>query len=64
MEQVLRGCARTTAAVRRAIQHGQQSLYVPAEQYGINSKTVAKWKKRTFAEDAPTGPKEVRSTTS
>jgi hypothetical protein len=28
-----------------------------------NSKTVAKWKKRTFADDAPTGPKEVRSTT-
>jgi hypothetical protein len=39
MEQVLRGCARTTVAVRRAIQHGQQSLYVPAEQYGINSKS-------------------------
>jgi uncharacterized protein YjcR len=31
-----------------------------AEQYGINPKTVAKWKKRSFANDAPMGPKEVR----
>jgi hypothetical protein len=33
-----------------------------AEQYRINPKTVAKWKKRSFANDAPMGPKEVRST--
>ena len=33
-----------------------------AEQYGINPKTVAKRKKRSFANDAPMGPKEVWST--
>jgi transposase InsO family protein len=53
MGQVLHGCARTTAAV---------VLNGLAEQYGINPKTVAKWKKRSFANDAPMGPKEVRST--
>jgi hypothetical protein len=62
MGQVLHGCARTTAAVRRAIQHSQKSLNELAEQYGINPKTVAKWKKRSFANDAPMGPKDVRST--
>jgi uncharacterized protein YjcR len=48
--------------VRRAIQHSQKSLNDLAEQYGINPKTVAKWKKRGDANDAPMGPKEVRST--
>jgi hypothetical protein len=62
MGQVLHGCARTTAAVRRAIQHSQKSLNGLAEQYGINPKTVAKWRKRGFATDAPMGPKDVRST--
>jgi len=62
MGQVLHGCARTTAAVRRALQHSQKSLNELAEHYGINPKTVAKWKKRSFANDAPMGPKEVRST--
>jgi len=40
MGQVLHGCARTTEAVRRAIQHSQKSLNDLAEQYGINPKTV------------------------
>lgn len=62
MGQVLHGCARTTEAVRRAIQHSQKSLNALAGQHGINPKTVAKWKKRTFANDAPMGPKEVHST--
>jgi hypothetical protein len=62
MGQVLHGFARTTASVRRALQHSQKSLHELAEQYGINPKTVAKWKKRGFANDAPMGPKEVRST--
>jgi transposase InsO family protein len=60
--QVLHGSARTTAAVRRAIQHRQESLRVLARRHGINPKTVAKWKKRTSAADRPTGPKAPRST--
>ena len=59
--QVLHGSARTTAAVRRAIQHSQASLIELAGRYGINAKTVAKWRKRTSVEDAAMGPKQSRS---
>src|SRR5258708_27365456 len=56
------GSATTTEAVRRAIQHYQESLKALARRHGINPKTVAKWKKRTTAADLPTGPKEAKST--
>lgn len=62
MGQVLHGGATTTEAVRRAIQHSQESLRMLAKRYGINQKTVAKWKTRTSVADLPTGPKEPRST--
>src|SRR5690606_34574076 len=62
MGQVHHGNATTTAAVRRAIQHSQESLRALAKRYGINQKTVAKWKKRTSVADLPTGPKEPHST--
>jgi hypothetical protein len=62
MGQVHHGSATTTAAVRRAIQHSQESLRTLAKRYGINQKTVAKWRGRTSALDLPTGPKEPRST--
>src|SRR6201999_465833 len=62
MGQVLHGCATTTEAVRRAIQHSQESLRALAKRYGINQKTVAKWKKRASPSDLPTGPKEAKST--
>jgi transposase-like protein len=61
MGQILHGCATTTEAVRRAIQNSQESLRALAKRYGINQKTVAKWKKRTSAKDLPTGPKEAKS---
>lgn len=62
MGQVLHGSATTTEAVRRAIQRSQESLRALAKRYGINQKTVAKWRERTSAADLPTGPKEPRST--
>ena len=62
MGQVLHGSATTTEAVRRAIQHIQESLRALARRYGINQKTVAKWKGRTSVADLPTGPREARST--
>src|SRR3982751_4409966 len=62
MGQILHGSARTTEAVRRAIQHSQESLRVLAQRHGINPKTVAKWKKRTSSADRPTGPKQAKST--
>jgi len=60
--QVLHGSATTTEAVRRAIQHSQESLRTLSKHYGINQKTVAKWKKRSSVVDLPTGPKAPRST--
>ena len=62
MGQILHGCATTTEAIRRAIQHSQESLRTLAARYGINQKTVAKWKKRSSVSDLPTGPKEAKST--
>src|SRR5258707_265402 len=60
MGQVLHGCATTTEAVRRAIQNSQESLRALAKRYGINQKTVAKWKQRETVADLPTGPKEAK----
>ena len=62
MGQVLHGSATTTEAIRRAIQHSQASLRSLARRYGINQKTVAKWRKRSSVADLPTGPKEPKST--
>jgi transposase InsO family protein len=63
MGQVLHGSATTTEAIRRAIQHSEESLRALSKRYGINQKTVSKWKKRRNAvSDLPTGPREPRST--
>ncbi|PJK15056.1 IS481 family transposase, partial [Lysobacteraceae bacterium NML07-0707] len=62
MGQILHASATTTEATRRAIQHSQESLRTLAKRYGINIKTVAKWKKRTSVADLPTGPRQPRST--
>src|SRR4029077_9901818 len=60
--QVLHGSATTTKAIRRAIQRSQESLRALAKRHGINSKTVAKWRKRSSIADLPTGPKQPSST--
>ena len=62
MGQVQHGIATTSAAVRRAIQHSQASLRTLSIRYGINPKTVAKWKKGTSTADHRTGPKKPHST--
>src|SRR5690554_5303105 len=62
MGQILHGSATTTEAIRRAIQNSQESLRALSKRYGINQKTVAKWKKRTSVADLATGPKEPKST--
>ena len=56
MGQVRHGSARTTQAVRRAIQHRQESQQSLATRYCINPKTVAKWRKRPTVQDARMGP--------
>jgi transposase-like protein len=55
MGQVLHGSATTTEAIRRAIQGSQASLRSLARRYGINRKTVAKWKRRNSVADVPNG---------
>src|ERR1700751_543384 len=62
MGQVLHRGATTPEAVRRAIQHSQESLRTLARRHGINPKTVAKWRKRCSVVDLRTGPKQPRST--
>jgi transposase len=52
----------TTAALRRAIQHSQESIARLAKRYHLNAKTLAKWRKRITVEDAPMEPRQPRST--
>ena len=65
MGQVLHPSATTTAAVRRAIHHSQESLRTLAKRHGINPKTVAKWKARGGddggVKDRRPGPEDPRS---
>ncbi len=58
MGQVLHSSVTTTQTVRRAIQNSQESLRALAKRYGINQKTVAKWKKRTSVENLNNRAKE------
>ena len=59
---VLHGCARTTPRVRAELQASQASTRALAARYGLNPKTVAKWRERTDTADAPMGPSRPRST--
>ncbi len=62
MGQVLHNCATTTHAVRAAIQRSKASVSQLAEQYGINQKTVRKWRARETVVDSSMGPKSPCST--
>ena len=62
MGQIRHGCATTTHAIRAAIQRSQASAAELSRTYGINPKTVLKWRKRATVEDRRTGPSEPRST--
>ena len=56
MGQILHGSATTTHIVRAAIQRSKAPLKELAAQYGLNHKTVSKWRKRVFVNDAPMRP--------
>jgi transposase len=62
MGQVLHANARTTEAVRREIRNSQESLMKLAKRFGVNPKTIAKWKRRESPADLPMGPKIIKST--
>ena len=46
MGQVLHGSAKTTHAIRGELQRSQASVASLAKRYGINEKTVLKWRHR------------------
>ena len=58
----LHGSARTTPRVRAELQASQEATRVLAARYGLNPKTVAKWRQRTMTADRPMGPARPRST--
>ena len=62
MGQILHGSAKTTHAVRAAIQRSKASIKELAGRYDLNPKTVTKWRKRPFVHDAAMGPKAPHST--
>ena len=62
MATALHGAARTTPRVRAELQAAQESTRTLATRYGLNAKTVAKWRKRTSTADRPMGPSRPKST--
>jgi len=42
--------------------NSEERLRALSARYGINQKTVAKWRKRTSVADHPTGPDDAKST--
>jgi transposase InsO family protein len=62
MASGLHGSARTTPRVRAELQTAQATTRSLAAGYGLNPKTVAKWRQRTTTADRPMGPARPRST--
>jgi len=62
MAQVLHQRATTTHAIREDIQRSTESVATLSRRYGINPKTVRKWRSRTSVEVVRMGPKAARST--
>lgn len=58
----LHGAARTTPRVRAELQAAKESTRTLAARYGLNAKTVAKWRKRDSTTDLPMGPRRPKST--
>ena len=61
MGSMLHSCARTTPRVRAELQASEAPTRTLAAEYGLNPKTVAKWRRPTTTADAPMGPRR-RST--
>jgi transposase-like protein len=59
---VLHGSARTTPRLRAELQASKESTRSLAVRYGLNPKTVDKWRKRATTCDAPMGPGDPKST--
>ena len=57
MGQVLHGSATTTEAIRRTIQHSEESLRALSKRYGINQKT---WRSGSAGRLLPTSPPALK----
>ena len=57
----LHGSARTSPRIRAELQLATGSHRSLAQLYGINPKTVAKWRARTSVLDEPMGPRDRAS---
>lgn len=55
MGQLLHGCAKTTEAVRRAIQNSQESLNKLSKRYAINPKMLLNGRKEALFKMFPWG---------
>jgi hypothetical protein len=62
MAGVLHGSARTTPRARAELQASKEKTSVLAKRYRLSRTTVAKWRTRASAADAPMGPRDPRST--
>jgi transposase-like protein len=54
--------ARTMPRFRAELQASKEGSRTLAARYGLNPKTVRKWRKRTTTTDTPMGPKAPKST--
>src|SRR5215204_1593261 len=63
MAQLLHGSATTTARLRALFQASDEPATVLARRYGVDPKTVRKWRRRGGVEDEPMGPRRRRSST-
>lgn len=61
MANILHGSARTTPRVRAELQASQESARALARRYGLNPKTVTKWRSRSTVTDGPMGPRDPHS---
>jgi hypothetical protein len=52
---ILHGSARTTLRIRGELKAAQASVRLLASQYGLNVKTVLKWRSRAETTDAAMG---------
>ena len=60
MTDVTKGL-KTTHAIRGGIQRLKATILELTQKYNLNPNTVLKWKHRKSVEDAPMGPKRIRT---
>ncbi|OAG27719.1 hypothetical protein [Thermodesulfatator autotrophicus] len=61
MPQVLHKSAKLTIHQRKMIRESKKPIRVLAKELGVSTVTVFKWRHRENPEDAPYGPKEIKT---